>query len=925
MRGNQFKALAALCIVFLLSACGDTPEAELLASAKQYLQKQDHKAAAIQLKNVLQANPSSAQARYLLGAALFKGGDIAGAEIELRRALDLNYPKVEAAPLMAQVLLAMREYKQLTDQYAGMDLPDADASVSLQMSVAAAFAAQGALDSARSAIAKALAISPRSPVVLVAHARIKASSGDVDGALNVLEELLARSPDASEGWRLQADLLLHNKGQTAAAIASYQKALAIQPDQADLHAALITLSFVQGDQASAQRQFETMKATLPGHPLTKFYLAQLTLAKGDFLRARELMLELLRVVPDNVSVLHVAGAVELQLGALGQAETYLSRAVRQQPGFVAASRLLAEVYLRSHQPAKAIAALRGVIDKPNVDAGTLTTAGQAYLLLNDAKTADSYFARAARLKPNDAKARSALAMSQLSRGNADAAFVELQSIAAADTGVSADMALISARLRRNELDAALKAITQLEKKQPNSPVAQGLFGHVHVMRKDAAAARKSFEKALSQDARYFPAAANLAALDILDKKPDSAKARFDSFLKTNPKSVRAFLALAELKKRSGTNPEDVAKLIGDAINADPIDPQARLALIEHYASLGDFKAAITAGQAAVGSLPKDVELQDRLARVLLSGGEVNQAKSTFTKMASLHPDSSLGSLGLAEMNLASKDFAAASKSARQALALDPNSLAAQRVAIIAAMRQNRPEDASKIARLMQTQRSNEALGFILEGDIEAEQARWDLAISAFRSATLKPNPAHAPARLHYALSRAKKAADAAKFTNSWLNAHPKDTLFMLYLADTASAAGDNPQAEKYYQQVLKQQPENAIALNNVAWIMIKQKQPGAVAMAERAVKAAPGRLALVDTLAFALSSDNQHAKALELQKKVVAQAPQAPAFRLTLAKIYLQSGEKRLAQTELKELLKLGKDFPGRDEAVRLVKEAGIS
>ena len=583
------------------------------------------------------------------------------------------------------------------------------------------------------------------------------------------------------------------------------------------------------------------------------------------------------------------------------------------------------MYLRSNQPAKAIAALRGVIDKPNVDGEILMAAGQAYLLLNDAKTADSYFARAARLSPNDAKARSALAMSQLSKGNADSAFVELQSIAAADKGVSADMALISARLRRNELDAALKAIAQLEKKQPDSPVAQGLYGHVHVLRKDAFAARKSFEKALSKDASYFSAAANLAALDILDKKPDAAKVRFDRFLKANPKSVQAFLALAELKKRSGGSPEEVARLISDAVNADAIDPQPRLALIEHYAALGDFKAAIVAGQAAVASLPRDVELQNSLARVFLSGGEVNQAKSTFTRMASMHPESSLGPLGLAEMNLTSRDFAAAARSAKQALALEPNSLAAQRVAILAAMRQNRPQDASRIASLMQAQRPNDALGFILEGDIAAEQERWDLAISAFRRATLKPNPAHAPARLHYGLSRAKKAADASKFAISWLNAHPKDTLFMLYLADNASAVGDNAQAEKYYQRVLKQQPENAIALNNVAWIMIKQKQPGAVAMAERAVKAAPGRLALVDTLAFALSSDNQHARAVELQRKVVAQAPQAPAFRLTLAKIYLQSGDKQLARTELEQLLKLGKDFPGHDEAARLVKEAGIS
>ena len=919
MRGNRYVGRGALILALLLSGCGGKSDGELLTSAKAYLQKRDSKAAVIQLKNLLQANPSSAEARFLLGVALLESGDATGAEIELRRAQELQHPDAAGGPHMAKTLMALREYKKLIDQYAAIELSNPDATVAVQTTVAMAFAAQGAHDKARAAIVKVLAISPQSTPALLAHARIKASAGDIDGALAVLDELLARVPDSHEAWQLKGDVLVQAKSNPAGATDAYQKALAIRADLIEVHAALITLYFVQQDQGAASRQLVELKKAFPNHALTGYYEAQMTFARGDYKRARELLQGLVRAAPDNAGVLHLAGAIELQLGALAQAESYLSRAVQLQPQFVGARRLLAKVYLQSNRPAKAIAALRPALDGPAVDAETLMLAGQATLLADDPKTADAYFTRAAALRPNDTKIRAALAMSQLSKGNTDSALAELQSTAASDKGIAVDMALISAHLKRTEFDAALKAIDGLEKKQPSSPLAFDLRGRVQVLRKDSAAARKSFEQALSRDPRYLPAVANLAALDFIDKKPDAAKARFEQLLKLDPANAQALLGLAELKRRTGSSRDEIAKLIGDAVNANPTDPQPRLVLIEHHLVGGDLKSALAAAQAGVAAVPDDAELQNRLARVLISSGDVNQASSIFGKLAAQQPDSYLGHLGLAEINLARKDYATAAKNAKRALELAPNELPVQRVAIGIAMRDKRPQDAVAIARAIQIQRPRDALGFILEGEVEADAKRWDAAIAAFRKGSAMPNPAQAPERLHFALTQTKKSVDAATFADAWLRDHPRDMLFLLYLGDVASAQGDWAQAEKSYLQILKQQADNPVALNNLAWVTIKQKKPGAVAMAERAVKAAPGKLALMDTLAFALSSEDQHAKAIELQKKVVAQAPDVPTFRLTLAKIYLRSGDKSLARTELDALAKLSPDFAGHEEVAGLI------
>ena len=77
-------------LVALLLGCSEKPEA-MLSSAKDYLAKNDSKAAVIQIKNALQSNPNLPEARYMLGTALLNSGDPVGAETELRKALELNY------------------------------------------------------------------------------------------------------------------------------------------------------------------------------------------------------------------------------------------------------------------------------------------------------------------------------------------------------------------------------------------------------------------------------------------------------------------------------------------------------------------------------------------------------------------------------------------------------------------------------------------------------------------------------------------------------------------------------------------------------------------------------------------------------------------------------------------------------------------
>ena len=126
-------------------------------------------------------------------------------------------------------------------------------------------------------------------------------------------------------------------------------------------------------------------------------------------------------------------------------------------------------------------------------------------------------------------------------------------------------------------------------------------------------------------------------------------------------------------------------------------------------------------------------------------------------------------------------------------------------------------------------------------------------------------------------------------------------------------------AEQGLRKLLARRPNHALALNNLAWVLVVRGKPGAVEYARKATEAMPDRPAIMDTLAMALAANKQPAEALELQKRAVNLSPTDSGLRLNLAKIAAQAGDKELARKELKALEAVGEVLPLRDEVLKLL------
>jgi cellulose synthase operon protein C len=658
----------------------------------------------------------------------------------------------------------------------------------------------------------------------------------------------------------------------------------------------------------------------PQHPETQFFQAQFAFLERDYKKAREILQQLLRIAPTNPKLLTLAGLVDYQDGAMLQAEASLSKVLQAQPDSVMARRVLGAVFVRTGKVDKALATLAPALESRSVDAETLALAAEANLQNGDFRTADALLQRAVKLSPQDPSIRTALAVSQLAKGNAGAAFADLQAIAKTDAGTTADLALISAHLRRNELPQALEAIAALEKKQPNRPFAAFMRARVLHLQNQVGPARESFQRALAIDPGYFPAVAALATLDYAENKPDQARQRFEDFSRLDPKNYLPRLALAEVRKRAGAPPAEIGEILVAAVKAAPAESPPRVALINHQLSLRDFKAATETAREAIAALPNSPDVLDAVGRSHLASGDINQGIATFKRLANVAPNLALPHVRLADAYVALKDPRSAIESLRRALDLQPDLLTAQRGIITLSMGAKRPQDAIDIARAVQKQRPQEPVGYIFEGDVEVLRRDYAAAIAVYRRGLQNAPVTELAIKLMRALNTAGQTAEGEKVAQEWERRHPNDAAFAFVRGDQALAQQNWAAAEQRFRSVLTQKPKDALALNNLAWLLMKQKKPGALPIAQQANELYPDRPSILDTLASALSEAGQHAKALEAQRRAIDLVPDDYALRLNLARIQIAAGDKAAAKTELERLRGLGTKFRDHAEVTELLK-----
>jgi len=919
--GAKRRCAAGLALTgLLLVGCFDKSAEQNVADAKAALAKDDSAAAVIQLKNALQSNPALGEARVLLGQALLQTGDTRGALIELGKAKEMGVKDDQLDPLIAQAMLGQGDFAKVIAEFAEAKPAAKAAQADLWASLAVAYSATGnaakALEVGNAAVA-ADADNVRAQLIRVRL--LSAASGPAEG-LAAVEAVLAKSPQNADAWQSKGDLLAI-QGKPDLAMEAYRKAIALNKFHVLAHVGAFHVLLGKKDLDGAKAEIEALRSVRVAANQVKFLSTLLALERNDLDAARDNIQALMKVASEDVRVLHLAGVVAYRRGALLEAQDYLNKTILKDPGFEQARMLLAQANLRSGDPAKALNTLQPLLGDNSSNADALSIAAEAYLQAGDPRRAEAAFARISKINPDDVPSRSALALVEIGKGRVEQGIAALKALSASDTSPVADLALVTTLIQRKDWDQALKALDTLERKTPDNAGPLNLRGRIELVRGNQDKAVQAFEAALKRDPAYFPAAASLASLDMAAKKPDAAMERFQKVLAVDPRSLAASMAVIALREERGDNKEELVAALEKLIKQMPGEARPRLALIELQLRRQQVKAALLAATEAAAALPSNPSVLRQLAGAQAMSGDYNQAVSTYNKLIALQPSSPEPLMLLAQVYAARGDKAASKQAMERALKLKPGYQPAQRALIANELAAGNFAEAHKLAEAMKALYPNDPLVLSISGDIAVVRKDWNAAALNYRAALKLLPQVDVATKLHRVLLGSGKQAEARQFESDWLTAHPKDVKFLIYTADAALLLPDHDLARERYTAVLKLQPDNANALNNLAWLLNRSKDPKALAYAEKAVQLAPQNADYMDTLAQVLATSGRFDKAIEIQKKAVDMSPDHAMRRFHLAQFYAGAGQKALAREQLQRLAALGDGF-GQQAEVRKLLEA---
>lgn len=906
----------------LVAACSSQSPAESIASGRVFLDNKNYRAAAIEFKNALQKDGGSQEARFLLGRALFESGDTSGALVEFNKLHAAGYNVTELAPLLARAQLAQGEFDKLIADWSGRKLDSPKAQAELSASLARAYAARGKLDLAQASAEAALRDDPEGLNAMLVMVQMKVIRNDLPGALEDVLRAERSHPSAVRPKLFKAELLAQQRGRFDASEveAAFREALAIDPKEVQAHAGLIQLALVRKDTAAAKAQLEQLRKAQSGTMATYYFTALLALEERELRSAQDAIQQVLKVAPDNVPALQLAGRIAFEAGQYAQASAHLGKALPRTTQSVPVRLLLARSLLRTGDNKNALSALQPLLNETSgVPAEAYTLAADAQVRLGESEAAKQLYRRALAVNAGNERARSALAVFDIYEGRLDRGVLALKDLARTSASLESDVLIATAYLRSRQLDQAGVAIEAIEKKRPGAAVAANLRGELALARGKVEEAAKHFETATQRDPKDFSAVMALANLDRRAGKVDAALARFRAFLEANPRSIDADLAIVSFGKANGNAPAKVAAELEAVVKKYPDSELARIALVRALLEVGDVKRAQTLAGEVARAFPSSSAALDAVGVTELAGGNTHQAMQAFRQLAERQPKDAAPLMRLALAHLAAKDVPGALAQLNKAVALEPGNMDAHLQLASLLARTGKGDQALASARAAQQASPADPTGWMLEGDLRTAKGEHLAAVAAYRSGLAKGRTGASAVKLHRSMEDAGQLKEAQQLEKEWRAERPRDPVFNYYLGDRYLALGELDTAAALYRSVLEVVPKDPASLNNLAWILSQQNKPGAQELAEQAVALSPKAGPFHDTLAEIHARAGRLDRAIELQRRAVELSPDLPLQRLRLADYLIRSKQLPAARKELETLANLGAKFPRQDEVKRLM------
>ena len=924
----------ALCLTLLLAAtCAgavDGKAGRYYEDALNRYEQRDVPGAIIQLKNALQIDKNMLPVQLLLGKALLANGEVAAAEVAFAEALRLGVDRAEVVLPMARAYLAQGKHRQVLEQpaFAVGGLP-VRTQIELWVLRSSAMSDLGDARGAMHAVEQARALDTRAPDSWLAEVPVRIRGRQFAEAAAAAERALALAPQLAEA-RYQRGSVYHVLGDVRAAIAAYDQVLALETDHLEARVARAGLYLDMRRHADAATDLAHLQRLFDKEPRAAYLRALLAEREGKMAQAKEHLAQvtaLLDPVPvESIQyrsqLLLLNGLAHLGLGEAEKAQAYFESLQRVQGG-TPASKLLAQLQIQRGETERGIGTLEAYVRTAPADKQALMQLAGAYMAQGRNAQAITLMQEALRGEDRP-DLRAALGMGLIGSGHTGQGVNELEAALRKDPGqAQAGTVLVGLYLRAGQGTKAAKVAQELVKRAPDNAAFQDLLGMAQAQTGDTQAAKAAFERAMQLDAALMAPKLHMARLEIGTRQYDAAAKRLHALLAGDEKNMDVLLELALLAERRGQLPQMEEWLRKAEDHAGPLELRPGQALVDLYLRQQKPGPALEAARRVYAKAPPDdLPTQIAYGRAQAANGERMGARAAYTAASRLADANAPLQVRIASLQLAVQHAEGAAYSLDKALTARPDFLPAQALMVDVDILRKDLAGAERRARRIVEQHPKLAVGYSLQGDAAMARGQQGAAIELYRRAHQTEPSTDTFLRLSDVLWTVDGGKPAVQFAEQWSRQRPGDAQAQRVLANAYARAGQFAQARTAYEALIKAAPQDAELLNNLANVLLRLKDPGAVAAAERALALLPTDASVLDTLGWALfqaGGDKQRERALGLLRDARLRAPANSTIRYHLAAVLAQSGRIAEARAEARGALDAGESFEYRAEVQQLL------
>lgn len=910
---NKIIITSAITLALTLSACSEQKTAEqLMASANVFSQQGKFATAIIDYKNAVRLDPKNSAARFGLGRAYLNQGNYISAEKELERSVALGASFAQTATLLTQVKTRLNKSEEVEQLVrASEDLNDNDYIVILTYAGMSALT-DGLVTKAQDYFSQAAAINQENVFSQLARAYLLYSERKFAAGLALSNSLLAGDSDFFEALLLQGYLNFASNNFEQAS-QDFSRYIIAYPYDNNIRFFQVNTLIKAQKFAQASTLNDSLLKAFENSPLALQYKAQIAFQHGNYMSAREYASQAVGLNDTFVIAKMIAGVSSYKLDELEQAYGYLITLESLLPATHPINVILLSIKIKlGHTDDLALSVAKlNEIKNNDSDSYLLQITSAELMKAGDYASAQTLINKAVQVSPNNAAL-------QVQQGSLLLSQRDLSGIKSLEQALTIDpslhdteFALARQYLRGNEVAKAQVIANKWLDSDSHQVSGNILNGLIAMKLEKVTAAEKYFQNALKIAPKSISAIYNLAIVAAFHKQATKAIAGFKEVIELSPNHHNAIRRYTVLQTRQGRSAEAILFLNAlhqqSLLNGKPIHKNLVMGLAQNLRISKQVPAAIS----LLESIKSEKNLSPRYWAVLAASyTQMHQFKrvlTTYEQGLKEHGKSYIlrvGHIGTLEKLKQFSPALALTKKANIDFPDDDNLMTMRAYLELA---NNNIQATKQQLKVLKDKGVSNNIITMTTAKVAIQEKQYDLAIELYSELYEQVPNSTGAINLARALQFSKQGAEAELVLENYLTNIVNDNRVRMLLAELYDMNNvDNNKSTKIistYQQIVKDQPNNLAALNNLAWQQYQSDDlVNAQLNIEKALYLAPDNNAIAESYGVILVANKRYEEAIEVLVNVINQGSIDVSAKVSLAEAYIALQQHKQAKQVLSGL-----------------------